>query len=168
MTETTPGKNRSAAQRESEAALGRLEQQSGPFAAAVEATRMPMVITDPSLADNPIVFANAAFLQMCGYDRDEVLGQNYHFLSGPDTDPEVARKIDAALGARQDFTLEVQFYRKGGGPFWTMQFVSPVIDQDGRITQHFASQIGGKASVEGGQGTLVAATFPVSSLLPGH
>jgi len=32
-----------------------------PFAAAVRATRMPMVITDPSQDDNPIVFCNVAF-----------------------------------------------------------------------------------------------------------
>ena len=29
---------------------------SDPFAAAVRATRMPMLITDPSQPDNPIVF----------------------------------------------------------------------------------------------------------------
>ena len=32
-----------------------------PFAAAVRATRMPMVITDPNHPDNPIIFCNTAF-----------------------------------------------------------------------------------------------------------
>lgn len=32
-----------------------------PFAAAVTATRMPMIVTDPRLPDNPIVFVNDAF-----------------------------------------------------------------------------------------------------------
>ena len=39
----------------------RHESGSGdPFAAAVRATRMPMVITDPNQPDNPIVFCNVA------------------------------------------------------------------------------------------------------------
>ena len=32
--------------------------RADPFAAAVRATRMPMIITDPGQFDNPIVFAN--------------------------------------------------------------------------------------------------------------
>ncbi|RYD24635.1 MAG: histidine kinase, partial [Lysobacteraceae bacterium] len=35
--------------------------RADPFAAAVRATRMPMVITDPAQTDNPIVFCNEAF-----------------------------------------------------------------------------------------------------------
>ena len=41
-----------------------VEHESGrgdPFAAAVRATRMPMIITDPRQDDNPIVFCNEAF-----------------------------------------------------------------------------------------------------------
>jgi PAS domain-containing protein len=52
------------------------ERRGGPFVAAVEATRMPMAVTDPAVADNPIVYANAAFLDLCGYEREGVLGQN--------------------------------------------------------------------------------------------
>ena len=57
-----------------------------PFAAAIRATRMAMLITDPRQPDNPIVFANEAFLRLTGYERDEVIGQNCRFLQGPDTD----------------------------------------------------------------------------------
>ncbi|HEV7416264.1 MAG TPA: PAS domain-containing protein, partial [Tianweitania sediminis] len=56
-----------------------------PFSAAVRATRMPMLITDPRQADNPIVFVNNAFLRLTGYSRDEVIGQNCRFLQGPGT-----------------------------------------------------------------------------------
>ena len=36
------------------------------FFAAVETTRMPMIVTDPHQPDNPIVFSNAAFRRMTG------------------------------------------------------------------------------------------------------
>jgi PAS domain-containing protein len=35
-----------------------------PFAAAVHATRMPMIITDPRQHDNPIIFVNDAFCRL--------------------------------------------------------------------------------------------------------
>ncbi|MFC6047913.1 PAS domain-containing protein, partial [Methylobacterium hispanicum] len=42
-----------------------------PFAAAMQAARLPMTITDPHRLDNPIVFANDAFLRLTGYARSE-------------------------------------------------------------------------------------------------
>ena len=39
-------------------ALHHEQGRGDPFAAAVRATRMAMVITDPNLPDNPIVFAS--------------------------------------------------------------------------------------------------------------
>jgi hypothetical protein len=42
------------------------------FFAAVQKSIMPMVITDPRLRDNPIVFANAAFALMTRYDAQEL------------------------------------------------------------------------------------------------
>ena len=43
-----------------------------PFVAAVRATRMPMIITNPRLPDNPVVFANDAFCRLSGYAREEI------------------------------------------------------------------------------------------------
>ena len=63
--------------------------QGDPFAAAVRATRMAMIITDPRKPDNPIVFANAAFLKLTGYTREEVVGSNCRFLQGKGDGPEV-------------------------------------------------------------------------------
>jgi PAS domain S-box-containing protein len=128
--------------REGQAAAERglrvIEGRGGPFVAAVEATRVPMVVTDPSVADNPIIYANAAFLEMCGYDREEALGQNYYFLVGKHADPEVAARVEAAMTARRQFIEDVPFHAKGGREVWVSMFVSPVIE-DGRVVQHFAS-----------------------------
>jgi PAS domain S-box-containing protein len=144
MTEPSQQKqqqNRGGAQRAAEDNINELGRDGGPFFAAVEATRMPMVVTDPTIANNPIIYANAAFLKMCGYEHEEVLGQNYHFLGGENTDPEVARRIDAALSARQDINIEVQFYTKAGMPIWVAQQVMTVKDDQDRIIQHFSSFI---------------------------
>lgn len=51
-----------------------LNDRGGVFFAAIEMTRMPMILTDPNQPDNPIAFANKAFLDLTGYEEDEVLG----------------------------------------------------------------------------------------------
>lgn len=141
MTAPIQQQNRGSAQRAAQEKIERLQHEGGPFVTAVDATRMPMVVTDPTIANNPIIFANAAFLKMCGYDREEVLGQNYHFLGGESTDPEVARRIETALGARQDILIDMQYYTKDGRPIWVAQQVSTIKDDQERIIQHLASFI---------------------------
>ncbi|MFC7664747.1 PAS domain-containing protein [Methylorubrum suomiense] len=122
----------------------RASTQSGrgdPFAAAVRATRMPMIITDPRRLDNPIVFANDAFLALTGYTRLEVTGRNCRFLQGPDTDlAEVARVRDAIV-AERDIHAELLNYRKDGSTFHNALYVSPVHDEDGTLLFFFASQL---------------------------
>ena len=63
-------------QRVAEERIAVFERGGGPFVAAVEATRMPMVVTDPTVSGNPIIYVNEAFIDLFGYTRDEVLGQN--------------------------------------------------------------------------------------------
>jgi hypothetical protein len=44
--------------RESTITTPGLDDRGGVFFAAIEMTRMPMVLTDPNLDDGPLVFAN--------------------------------------------------------------------------------------------------------------
>jgi PAS domain S-box-containing protein len=126
-------------QRMAEERITSFERGGGPFVAAVEATRMPMVVTDPTVSGNPIIYVNQSFMDLFGYTREEVLGQNYFFLAGTNTDPEVERNIRAANTADKPLNQEVLLYAKSGREVWAAQFVSPVHDNKGHIIQHFAS-----------------------------
>jgi PAS domain S-box-containing protein len=82
---------------------------------------------------------NQAFVDLCGSARQEVLGQNYFFLAGANTDPEVESRIRAAMRAEEPLNQEVMLYAKDGREVWAAQFVSPVRNADGIVIQHFAS-----------------------------
>ena len=111
------------------------------FFAAVEITRMPMTVTDPHQPDNPIVFANKAFIRMTGYAMDEIVGQNCRFLQGKDTDSETVAGIRAAVQQRREYATEILNYRKDGSTFWNALFISPVYDKQGNLVYFFASQL---------------------------
>lgn len=111
------------------------------FFAAVETTRMPMILTDPRQPDNPIVFANAAFLQMTGYVPEEIVGLNCRFLQGPETDQATIAEVRDAVMARREISTEILNYRKNGSSFWNALYISPVYDCDGELMYFFASQL---------------------------
>ncbi|TPJ15875.1 PAS domain-containing protein [Mesorhizobium sp. B2-7-3] len=112
-----------------------------PFAAAIRATRMSMIITDPRRQDNPIVFANDAFLRLTGYERHEVLGKNCRFLQGPESDKEAIAQIRAAIADETDISVDILNYRKDGSTFWNALYISPVSNDKGEIQFFFASQL---------------------------
>ena len=111
------------------------------FFAAVKTTRMPMIVTDPNQSDNPIVFANPAFMGMTGYRSDELIGTNCRLLQGPDTDRDTVAEIRKAIEQRREITVEVYNYKKNGAGFWNALFISPVFDADNQLIYFFASQL---------------------------
>lgn len=111
------------------------------FFAAVETTRMPMIVTDPKRPDNPIIFANNAFIDMTGYRRDEIVGSNCRFLQGPETDREVVRQVRQAIDSQSEIAVELVNYKKDGSSFWNALFISPVYNDAGELIYFFASQL---------------------------
>lgn len=107
---------------------------------AVERTSTPMTISDPRQPDNPIVLANAAFLDLTGYTADEVIGRNCRFLQGPATDPAATAEIRAAVAAPRECHVEICNYRKDGSNFFNLLHISPVHDDDGTLLYFYGSQ----------------------------
>lgn len=113
----------------------------GPFAVAAEHTRMAMVFTRNG-ADDPIIFANDAFLKLTGYSREEVLGASLSELMREGASPEIYKKImDAFESTEPRNGIELDYCRKDGSIFIAALQVSPVRDEDGDIIQHVASLI---------------------------
>ncbi|MFS0735866.1 histidine kinase famiy protein [Sphingomonas sp. 1P06PA] len=111
------------------------------FFAAVETTRMPMIVTDPNRPDNPIVFCNRAFAQMTGYGLEDIVGQNCRFLQGEDTDPATVSEVRDAIANLREVSVEILNYRKDGSSFWNALFISPVYAKSGELVYFFASQL---------------------------
>jgi diguanylate cyclase (GGDEF)-like protein/PAS domain S-box-containing protein len=114
----------------------RMEEWPRVLERAVESTRSGVLITDPNQPDNPIVYANPAFERITGYSSEEVLGRNCRFLQGHDRDQSALEEVRAAIREGRDCQVVVRNYRKNGALFWQELSISPVRDDQGRIT-HF-------------------------------
>ncbi len=91
------------------------------------------LITDPRLADNPIVFANEAFLRLTGYRREEVMGRNCRFLQGEETDPETVRQLHVAIKERRPIEIDILNRKKDGTSFWNRLSIRPIFSKSGEL-----------------------------------
>src|SRR5215210_3628508 len=107
---------------------------------AVAASSNGIVITDPKLPDNPIVYVNPAFEKTTGYLMEEVLGRNCRFLQGEDRDQPALEELRACIGAGQECRVVLKNYRRDGTRFWNELYVSPVHDDEGNVTNFVGVQ----------------------------
>ena len=98
------------------------------------------VVTDPSLPDNPIVYATQGFLDLTGYTLQQVLGRNCRFLQGPETDPHAVEKIRKSIEVGEDMSVCLLNYRVDGSTFWNQFFIAALRDGEGNITNYVGVQ----------------------------
>ncbi len=119
--------------RESEAMLRQTSQENSRLSTAVATLSSGVVITDPNLPDNPIIFANPGFYEITQYSAEEIIGYNCRFLQGRETDPGIVKEIRDAIAEQRRFTGTILNYRKDGTPFVDELSISPVFDEAGQL-----------------------------------
>ncbi|KAJ1401098.1 PAS domain-containing protein [Ochromonadaceae sp. CCMP2298] len=98
------------------------------------------VLSDPSLPDNPIVYASDGFCRMSGYKRQDILGRNCRFLQGPGTDQAAVDVIRQGVAEGRDISVCLLNYRADGSPFWNQFFLGALKDADGQVVNYVGVQ----------------------------
>ncbi|MBV5275578.1 MAG: PAS domain-containing protein [Lamprocystis purpurea] len=99
-----------------------------------------VTLSDPDQPDNPIVYANAAFELITGYDHDEILGRNCRFLQGADRDQPEIERIRVGIRDQQSVTVTLRNYRKDGSLFYNRFTIRPLFDPQGRLIYYLGIQ----------------------------
>ncbi|TSB47160.1 PAS domain-containing protein [Alkalicoccobacillus porphyridii] len=89
-------------------------------------TRVGILVTDPDLPDNEIIYVSEGFTSMTGYSVEETLNNNCRFLQGEETDPDAVRLLRQAIENHQSITIELLNYKKNGETFWNELTIDPV------------------------------------------
>ncbi|VEU43851.1 unnamed protein product [Pseudo-nitzschia multistriata] len=110
-----------------------LDQEDFNLVTSIQQSQHSFVITDPSLQDNPIVFASDDFLRLTGYSRDDVLGRNCRFLQGPETSKDKLDIIRKGLPSGEDISITFVNYTADGTPFWNKLFIAALRDAQNNI-----------------------------------
>jgi len=107
---------------------------------SLSGSQQNFTVSDPSLPDNPIVYASQGFLELTGYRMDQVLGRNCRFLQGPLTDPDAVDLIRRGVKEGRDTSVCLLNYKADGTPFWNQFFVAALKDADGNIVNFVGVQ----------------------------
>ena len=105
----------------------------GMSTAALAKLPLALVLTNPYIADNPIIYANRAFEQITGYSAAAAIGRNCRFLQGDDTDPNHSRLIGEALREEKDVSIDILNYRADGTKFLNRLMITPLYDGEDRL-----------------------------------
>jgi len=114
-------------------ALRHVEEVNRYLGQAVAAASEGIIVTDPHQLDNPVVYANPAFLRMTGYELAEIIGQNCRILQGRDTNRETVNQIRQAIQEQREVTATLLNYRKDGHPFWNELKIAPVFSEENEL-----------------------------------
>ncbi|MEY3200877.1 MAG: hypothetical protein RIR70_427 [Pseudomonadota bacterium] len=88
-----------------------------------------MSVTDTT---SRITYANEAFIETSGFDREELIGQPHNLVRHPDMPPEAFADMWATLKAGQSWTALVKNRRKNGDHYWVRANATP-IERDGQL-----------------------------------
>jgi len=99
-----------------------------------------VTLTDPDLEDAPIVYANQAFVDICGYDQDEIVGRNCRFLQGNDRNQPELSLIRNAVNNCEAVEVTLRNYRKNGELFYNRLDVKPLKDNRGNVVYYLGVQ----------------------------
>ncbi|HET6786809.1 MAG TPA: PAS domain-containing protein, partial [Aquabacterium sp.] len=84
-----------------------------------------------------VTYANAAFIQISGYTREELIGQPHNLVRHPDMPPEAFADMWRTLKGGESWTALVKNRCKNGDFYWVRANVTPV-RRDGQITGYMS------------------------------
>ena len=99
-----------------------------------------VLVTDQRQQGHPIVYANAAFTRLTGYDTAEIIGRNCRFLQNDDrAQPEIAA-MRTAIRDGTGTTAVLRNYRRDGSAFWNEVRLAPLGDANGNLGHYIGFQ----------------------------
>ncbi len=95
-----------------------------------------VVITDPMGEDDPIVYVNEPYMEMLGYERDELIGRNARIAQGAQTETQEVKRMHESLDRGEPYEGIITNHRSDGSTFLNQISIYPVHDKEGRVVQH--------------------------------
>ncbi len=102
---------------------------------AVEASPVSVSVTD---RDGNIIYTNPFFTSITGFSFEQVRGKNPRILKSGVQKEEVYRDLWSTIRSGKDWTGELCNRKRSGELYWVKAIISPIIDQQGMITNFVA------------------------------
>ena len=98
-----------------------------------------VMITETDI-NGRITYVNRKFLEMSGYEKDELIGQPHSIMRHPDMPKCCFKNMWETIKKNETWKGYVKNLRKDGAYYWVVVYVSPKIDEEGNIIGYIAAR----------------------------
>lgn len=105
----------------------------------LEQSKNAIALTNPNEHDNPIIYINAAFEELFGYKREELVGNNIRLLNAADINQQGLKDIKKAIEAQKFIEVNIREYTKEGELIYDEVTISPIFDKEREKLIYFLS-----------------------------
>jgi diguanylate cyclase (GGDEF)-like protein/PAS domain S-box-containing protein len=112
------------------------ERQLALYRRALNAASNGVIIAHDTGPDHLIEYVNPAFERITGYSLEEVVGRDSRFMAAPGLDVDERSRMREALREHRSVHVVLRNLRKNGELFWNDLHITPVHDENGKVT-HF-------------------------------
>lgn len=84
-----------------------------------------------------ILYCNQAFIEVSGFEKQELLGQPHNLIRHPDMPSEAFRDMWTTISSGRPWSAPVKNRRKDGDHYWVMANATPLLE-DGRVVGYMS------------------------------
>ena len=105
------------------------------YSKAIEYNPISIVITDP---DGNIEDVNPKFLEVTGYSREEIIGENPRVLKSDYHSAQFYEDLWKTISSGQEWSGVFKNKKQNGELYWENVSIAPIIDEEGVITHYLS------------------------------
>lgn len=106
----------------------------------IDASDDGIVVAEKEGEDNILIYANAAFERMTGYDAAEILYRDCRFLQNGQRDSKVLVALRKAIDNGKPARQVLKNFRKDGTVFWNELSITPVYNETDQLMYYIGIQ----------------------------
>ena len=96
-----------------------------------------------------IIYVNEQFINLTGYDRQEIIGKTHGLIRHPETENKVFAGMWKTIQAKKVWSGIIKGLRKDKSTFISQVTIVPILDRDDNIVEYLAARTDITALVEG-------------------
>ncbi len=113
------------------------EYELRKLSTAIEQSHDAIFITN---AEGIIEYVNSRLLKLTGFEKEELIGYKPNKWKSNKTSEEVYDDLWQTIISGKVWTGEILNRKKNGECYWSSENISPILDQDGKISHYLGSQ----------------------------